>query len=72
MDYCIFTMSTLTYAYKGKEALDRAGIRCKIVHLNGTETKKGCRYGIAVFPHDRSDASRTLLNSGAVYGDVIT
>ena len=72
MTYCIFTMSTLTYAYKGKEALERAGIRCKIVHLNGTETKKGCRYGLAVFPAERSEASRTLLNSGAVYGDVIT
>ena len=72
MKYCIFTMSTLTYAYKGKEALERAGIRCRIVHLNGTETKKGCRYGIAVFPSDKSVASRTLLNAGAVYGEIIT
>lgn len=71
MSYCIFALSSLTYAYKGEDALHGAGIRSKIVRLDGTETKNGCRYGIAVSPSDCSAASNVLRRSGVKYGDVL-
>lgn len=71
MSYCIFALSSLTYAYKGGDALHGAGIRSKIVRLDGTETKNGCRYGIAVSPSECSAALSVLNRSGVKYGDVL-
>lgn len=64
MKYSYFAFSSLTYAYKGKDALDRAGIRSKIVRLSGNETKKGCRYGVEVSENDRPDAAFALRRNG--------
>lgn len=60
MKYRFFAFSSLTYAYKGQDALDNTGIRSKIIRLSGNETKKGCRYGIEVSERDYTDAKGAL------------
>ena len=62
-----FAFSSLTYAYKGQDALDGYGIRSKIIRLSGSETIKGCRYGIEVGEKDYSDAKSALNKYGVPY-----
>ncbi|MBO4423761.1 MAG: DUF3343 domain-containing protein [Clostridia bacterium] len=63
MKYRYFAFSSLTYAYKGKDALDNADIRSKIIRLSGAETAKGCRYGIEVRDGEYGAAERELYRS---------
>ncbi len=59
-----FALSSLTYAYKAKDALDLYGIKSKIIRLDGNETKRGCRYGIETDERDRGAARSALIGSG--------
>lgn len=67
MKHRYFAFSSLTYAYKGQDALDNTGIRSKIIRLSGNETKKGCRYGIDVSERDYSDAKFALNRAGVPF-----
>ena len=67
MKHRYFAFSSLTYAYKGKDALDNTGIRSKIIRLSGNETKKGCRYGIEVSEKDSFDAKSALYKYGVPF-----
>lgn len=62
-----FATSSLTYAYKAKDALSYAGIGSSVIRLSGNETKKGCRYGIRVDMQDRLRARRVLADRGIVF-----
>ena len=59
-----FALSSLTYAYKAKDALDSRGIRSDIIRLSGYETSKGCRYGIEVSGAEYSRAKRVIKSAG--------
>ncbi|MBO4868246.1 MAG: DUF3343 domain-containing protein [Clostridia bacterium] len=67
MKYGIFALSSLTYAYKGRDALYRYDIRSTVIRLDGTETKKGCRFGLRVDERDRDEARRALRSAGIVF-----
>ncbi len=67
MKHRYFAFSSLTFAYKGQDALDNTGIRSKIIRLSGDETKKGCRYGIEVNDKDYPDAKYALNRAGVPY-----
>ncbi len=64
MKQSFFALSSLTYAYKARDALDTAGIRSDIIRLTGRETAKGCRYGIEVSGAEYYRAKRILKNTG--------
>ena len=67
MKYGYFAFSSLTYAYKGRDALDSAGIRSGIIRLTGSETEKGCRYGIKVNENDIAYAKNALHRHGVPF-----
>ena len=67
MKQSIFALSSLTYAYKGRDALTEAGIKSGVVRLDGTETKKGCRFGLRVSYGDRDEARRALIRARTVF-----
>ena len=63
MKHRLFALSSLTYAYKAKDALDLYGIKSKIIRLDGSGTKKGCRYGVEI-DGDYYDAKSALYRAG--------
>ena len=42
-------------------------IRSTVIRLDGTETKKGCRFGLRVDERDRDEARRALRSAGIVF-----
>ncbi|MBR4257307.1 MAG: DUF3343 domain-containing protein [Clostridia bacterium] len=64
MRYRYFALSSLTYAYKAQDALDRSGIKSKVIRLSGRETDKGCRYGVEVYDAEYKYAKEALYASG--------
>lgn len=71
MSQCTFALSSVTYAYKGREALDNRRIKSHVVKLGVGETSRGCRYGLAVDCRDKTAAMAALLSSGVVYSEII-
>ena len=64
MKHRFFALSSLTYAYKAKDALDLCNIHSTIIRLDGNETKRGCRYGVQTDERDYNDARSALYRSG--------
>jgi hypothetical protein len=67
MKHRYFAFSSLTYAYKGQDALYSTGIRSKIIRLSGAETEKGGRYGVEVSEKDGYDAKAALIKYGVPF-----
>lgn len=68
---CIAAMKNMTAAIKGRSALESAGIRCAIVSLEPTLTKRGCAYGLS-FPCAYLDKVKSVLSSKRInYGEIL-
>ena len=68
---CIAAMKNMTAAIKGRSALEAAGIRCVIVSLEPTLTKRGCAYGIS-FLCEHLDRVKSILSSRRIsYGEIL-
>lgn len=60
----LFATSSLTYAYKARDVLSYTGIKSNVIRLDGSETRKGCRFGVSVDQRDARDAAKALRNAG--------
>ena len=67
MKYVFLAFSSLTYAYKGKDAVDAAGVSSRIIRLSKDMTRKGCRYGLEVKERDLYAAGSALDRAGIPY-----
>ena len=57
---CISAKKSMTHAIKAKRILVAAGIRCEIVSLDGSVTKRGCAYGVS-FPCELAERVQRIL-----------
>ncbi|MCI8611878.1 MAG: DUF3343 domain-containing protein [Clostridiales bacterium] len=68
---CIAAMKNMTAAIKGRSALESVGIRCAIVSLEPTLTKRGCAYGLS-FSCAYLDKVKSVLSSKRIsYGEIL-
>ena len=68
---CIAAMRNMTAAIKGRNALEAAGIRCTIVSLEHTLTKRGCAYGLS-FACAYLEKAKSVLSSRRInYGEIL-
>lgn len=68
---CISAKKSMTHAVKARRVLESAGIRCEIVNIDSSVTKRGCAYGVS-FPCDMKDRVQSLLRRYDLdYGEII-
>ncbi len=68
---CIAAMKNMTAAIKGRSALEAVGIRCTIVSLEPTLTKRGCAYGLN-FACAYLERAKSVLSSKRIsYGEIL-
>ena len=67
----IIAVSSVTYAMKGADILQKSGIRRRVTKIKPDKTKKGCTYGIAVDTSDTENAARLLKIGGVPYSEII-
>ena len=60
----MFTIPTITLAMKAKKLLSKRGVSSSVVHLNASENKNGCSYGIEFDIKDYFSVLSTLKESG--------
>jgi hypothetical protein len=63
MDY-IFILSSVTYALKGKKALESSGIKVSLVKSANLKELRGCGYGLKVPLEDKKIAENILVSHG--------
>lgn len=62
------TFASLTYANKAKRMLQKRGIDCQIVRLNGRNSLHGCTFGIEIPDAEFYNAILLLKNEQIYYG----
>ena len=68
---CVSAKKSMTHAVKAKRVLQTSGIRCEIVNLDGSVTKRGCAYGVS-FPCEMTDRVQAILKKYDLdYGEII-
>lgn len=68
---CISAKKSMTHAIKARRVLAAAGIKCEIVNLDASVTKRGCAYGVS-FPCSMTDKVQTILRRHELdYGEII-
>lgn len=61
----------MTHAVKARRVLAAAGIKCEIVNLDSSVTKRGCAYGVS-FPCSMTDRVQAVLRRYDLdYGEII-
>ena len=61
----------MTHAIKARRVLSAAGIKCEIVNLDVSLTKRGCAYGVS-FPCNMTDTVQSILKRYELdYGEII-
>lgn len=59
MKKALFTLSSITYAMKGRDLLSSRGIKCEILRVSSGNAHSGCGYGLIVYG-DAESAARIL------------
>ncbi len=59
-----FTVRSVTPAQKGRDALNRAGVRCRMLRAPRAIAQNGCAYALAVRAVDGQDAALLLDRAG--------
>ena len=59
MEKPLIMVSSVTYAMKGKQILNNAGIRCEIERTQKRDVKNGCGYSLYV-PQNADEAEKIL------------
>ena len=68
---CISAKKSMTHAVKARRLLSAAGIRCEIVNIDSSVTKRGCAFGVT-FPCEMMDRVRSILHRYDLdYGEII-
>lgn len=68
---CISAKKSMTHAVKAKRVLSAAGIRCEIVNIDSSVTKRGCAYGVS-FPCEMTEKVQSILRRYDLdYGEII-
>lgn len=68
---CIATMKSMTQAMRARAALEARGVRCEIVSLDPSLTRRGCGYGVR-FSCVHKDIALAVLEAKRIgYGTVI-
>ncbi len=68
---CILAMQSMTYAEKAKRAAASLAIRCEIVSIDPSVTRRGCAYGLT-FPCREAERLLASLDKKRIpYGDVL-
>lgn len=63
LDY-YFTVRSVTPGQKGRDALSRAGLRCRLLRAPAATAVKGCAYALAVRQTDWARAAEILARAG--------
>ena len=63
LDY-YFTVRSVTPGQKGRDALNRAGLRCGLLRAPAVTAPRGCAYALAVRRADASRAAAILDRAG--------
>lgn len=61
---CYFTVRSVTPGQKGRDALSRAGLRCRLLRAPAVTAPRGCAYAIAVRQADAARAAGVLDRAG--------
>lgn len=62
---CYLTVRSVTRGQKGKDALNRAGIRCSLLRAPREIAPGGCAYALALSERDGARA-RTLMDRAGI------
>ena len=68
---CIAALRSMTYAIKGKNALNEQYIDCEIVRLDPKMTTKGCAYGLKFNCVNLHAVQSVLANKSIKYSEII-
>ncbi len=49
MKKALFTLSSITYAMKGRDLLSSRGIKCEIQRVSSGKAHSGCGYGLIIY-----------------------
>ncbi len=61
---CYFTVRSVTPGQKGRDALLRAGLRCRLLRAPAATSTQGCAYALAVRQADWPQAAEILNRAG--------
>ena len=61
---CYFTVRSVTWGQKGRDALDRAGLRCRLLRAPREIAPGGCAYAISLPERDGIRARAVLDRAG--------
>ncbi len=67
MNKTIITVSSVTYAIKVKNQLQRSGISSEVIKVDSSKTKNGCTYGIRLHASALYNAINILKKYGINY-----
>ena len=59
-----FTVRSVTPGQKGRDALARAGLRCRLLRAPAAAAPRGCAYALAVRRADAARAAAVLDRAG--------
>ena len=68
---CIFILSSVTYALKGKKLLEAEGLKTSIVKSANLKELRGCGYGLNVKATDKAKAESILISHGIRIIDIV-
>ena len=68
----IIALGSVTYAMKGKQALEAGGTPCEIVRLEAGATRRGCAYGLSVPSSVITQSTRILRRASVPYSEIIS
>ena len=64
MNYYTFILSSITYALKGKKALENAGIKGNLIKSANLKELRGCGFGLKVSYTERERSEAILTSCG--------
>ena len=63
----VLIVGSVTYAFKARKLLLRAGIDAKLIKVNGTASVTGCNHAIEINPDDFYSAVAILRENAVEY-----
>lgn len=67
MKNTIFSLQSATFAIKAKKLLNRNGVACRLIKLDGSKSPNGCTHGIEISAEDFFKVVMILKNASIEY-----